>query len=256
MIKIFLLPFVLLLGISPSHAQLEKIDTDRPDQTEGATITPKKWIQFEMGVSRQQNNQAEHEFSLPTLLTRYGISKRIELRLITSMLSFSDQTNPGSKNSYGLAPVTIGTKISISEERKWIPKTTLLLHITMPWLASKKLKADKLAPTLKLSMQNSLSKILGIGYNLGAVWDGFNDNPGWIYSLSPGFNITEKWYAYIEAFGTFTNGEEAQNNIDGGFAYTINNNTKVDLSAGFGISKKSPVWYIAIGASIRIKTGK
>ena len=256
MIKIFLLPCVLLAGASAAFAQLEKIDTDRPDQTESPVLTPKKWIQFEMGFSRQQNNPSENEFMIPTLLTKYGISKRFDLRLITSIKRFPDQSIPGNNYTIGLEPVEIGTRMAISEERKWIPKTSVLFHLAIPWLASKKLKADKLAPSFRFSMQHSLSKIIGIGYNLGAEWDGFNDNPGWIYTFTTGYTLSEKFTGYLEVFGSLINGEEAQHNIDGGISYIINNNSKVDLSSGFGLTKDSPVWYLAIGASIRFKTGK
>ena len=105
-------------------------------------------------------------------------------------------------------------------------------------------------------MQNTISKLIGIGYNLGAEWDGFSDDPAWIYTLSPGFNISEKWYGYVEVFGSISKDSKPKHNIDGGFAYWINRDFKVDLSSGFGVSKKAPDWYIAIGASFRFKTGK
>ena len=96
---------------------------------------------------------------------------------------------------------------------------------------------------------------MGLGYNLGADWDGFSNTTTWAYTISPGFNLGEKWYSYIEAFGFIAKDEPAQHNIDGGVAYYINDNTKVDISSGFGISKTAPDWYFAIGASIRFKKG-
>ena len=105
-------------------------------------------------------------------------------------------------------------------------------------------------------MQNTLSKIIGIGYNIGAEWDGYRNNATWVYTFSPGFNIGEKWYSYIEVFGTFSKQNSPEHSLDGGAAYYVNSNFKVDISAGFGISETAPDWYIAIGASMRFKTGK
>ena len=45
--------------------------------------------------------------------------------------------------------------------------------------------------------------------------------------------------------------ETASHTIDGGFAYYITNNTKLDISAGKGLSAASMDYYIALGASFR-----
>lgn len=46
------------------------------------------------------------------------------------------------------------------------------------------------------------------------------------------------------------------NNIGAGFAYYVNDNFKIDASAGFGLSKEAPDKFYSIGASFRFKTGK
>lgn len=250
-IRFHLAMLLLLLCGSPCFAQEEKIDTDRPDQTESAVITPKHWLQLEFGLSRQQNDRSSSEFNLPTLLTKYGLGKRIDLRLETTIV----QTNDGTRAT-GLVPVELGARVALCEEKKFIPKTSLLFHVAIPGLASKAFKAKHLAPNFRFSMQHSLSKIVGLGYNLGAEWDGFSPVPAWIYTLSTGFNLGEKWYAYTELFGEIKKAEPAQHSFDAGIAFFLNGNMKVDLSGGVGISKESPDWYMAIGYSFRFKTGK
>jgi len=257
MFKYLLLPVSFLCITALCKAQVEKIDTDRPDQTESAVLVPKKWFQFEMGFSKQVNNSTENEFQLPTLLSKYGISKRFELRLITTLQTNTDKSNPALKQTNtGLTPVEIGAKIALWEEQKLLPKTSLIFHVGIPGLASKYYRADHLAPNFRFTMQHSLGKNIGLGYNVGAEWDGVNKEATWIYTFAPGFNISEKWYGYVEAFGFISKANKAQHSLDGGIAYYINNNFKIDLSSGFGISKEAPDWYIAIGASFRFKTGK
>jgi len=254
-----LLALFLLFNVccSTALAQLDRIDTDRPDQTESPVVLPKNWLQLELGVSIQKNEAHDNEFLLPTLLTKYGLLKNLELRLITSVRRYQTIDNSGNTvYQNGIEPVEFGAKIGLVEEKKWIPKTSLLFHVVIPTLASKDLKADKLAPNFLFSMQNTISEKMGLGYNLGAEWDGTNNEPGWIYSISPGFNVGENWYMYIEAFGTISKLESPQHNIDGGLAYYVNNNTKLDISGGFGISKAAPAWYLAVGGSWRFKTGK
>ena len=88
------------------------------------------------------------------------------------------------------------------------------------------------------------------------LWERFGEDPAYIYTLTTGFNLAEKWYAYIEAFGSVWKKEKPEHSVDGGVAYYINDNFKIDLSAGFGINEKAQDNYIAIGASFRFKTGK
>jgi Putative MetA-pathway of phenol degradation len=256
MTKIILLLFTVFFSTAVA-AQTDKIETDRPDQTETPFTTPKKWVQLEMGFNSQRNTPGNNEFFSPTLLSKYGISHKVELRVITTVQTNSFiQIPQGTTYQTGLTPVEIGGKISFWEEKKWVPKTSLIFHFAVPKLASKKFKADKLAPNFRFTLQNSLSKNIALGYNLGAEWDGFTNEPTWLYTFAPGFNLSEKWYGYIEAFG-FINKEDApQHSLDGGIAYFMNNNLKVDFSAGFGITETAPDYYIAIGASLRFKAVK
>lgn len=257
MIKYAISCFAFIAFISPCFAQTEKIDTDRPDQTESAVLVPKKWVQFEMGFSKQVNSASENEFQHPTLLSKYGISRRIEFRLITTIQTNTDFSNPLiKKTNTGLTPVEIGAKIALWEENKLLPKTSLIFHVGIPRLASAAYRADHLAPNFRFTMQHSLTKNIGLGYNAGAEWDGINKEATWIYTFAPGINIGKKWYAYIEAFGFISKVNNPEHSLDGGIAYYIKPDFKIDLSSGFGISKAAPDWYVAVGGSIRFKTGK
>ncbi len=257
MIKIILVQVFLFCCSNWCFAQVEKIDTDRPDQTESAVLVPKKWMQFEMGFSKQANNPSEAEYQYPTLLSKYGISKRFEFRLITTLQSNTEIINPSFKRTNsGLTPVEVGAKVALWEENKLLPKTSLIFHVGIPGLASAYYKPDHLAPNFRFTMQHSLGKNIGLGYNLGAEWDGVSKEATWIYTLAPGFNISERWYGYVEAFGFISKIAKPQHSLDGGIAYYFTHNFKADLSAGFGISKEAPDWYIAMGASFRFKTGR
>lgn len=243
-----------LLPCCPAAAQdLERMETDRPDQTECPFIVPKKWIQAEMGFNYEKTSPALNTFIYPTLLTKYGLSQKLELRLITTLLSEREHRIPGPVTNAGLEPVEIGCKAALLEEKGFRPKTSLIAHIAIPALSSEKFKPDKFAPNFVFTMQHTISSTMAIGYNLGAAWDGFSNSPAWIYRLSPGFNLGTRFYAYIEAFGFIQKNETANHNIDGGVAYYFNNDIKLDLSAGKRLSATSINYYIALGASFRFK---
>lgn len=176
---------IILFCLSISiYAQESPIDTDRPDQTESAFTVPKNWLQMEAGFGFQQNTKGNKEISIPTLLTKYGISRKIELRLITTLISNADISQPsGIEYKTGLEPVEIGAKISLWEEKKWMPKTSLIFHFAIPAFASKANKINSVSPNFRFTLQNSISENITIGYNIGAEWDGENTGPTYIYNL-------------------------------------------------------------------------
>ena len=252
MTKINLLIAFLLICIS-IRAQEEKIDTDRPDQTESVNTVPPYYFQAEFGFNKENTIYENYDLIYPTALLKYGLRK-FELRLVTTYRSSYEQLIPNPKWTRGFDPIEIGFKAILVEEKKIFPKTSLLAHIGIPALSSKSFRSDHFAPSFRIVLQKSFINFFGLGSNLGAEWDGFTSTPIWLYTFSPGFTIGEKWYAYIEAFGFVQKNELPQHNIDGGIAYYINNDVKIDVSSGFGISEASPKNYFALGISFRVNT--
>ncbi|HMJ47385.1 MAG TPA: transporter [Ferruginibacter sp.] len=245
----------IFINITP--AQLLPIDTDRPDLTESAFLVPKKWLQFEAGFSYQVNNNTEKEYFTPSLLSKYGLTDRIELRLITSILTQSRSALAQDiNNETGLEAVEIGAKIGLTEEKDIFPKTSFIFHVAIPGLSSTAFKPGKVAPDFRFTMQHTLSPKTSAGYNLGCEWDGFSNDPAYIYTLTLGYVPANKWYSYIEGFGSFKKQEIPQHSLDGGLAYLVTINFKIDLSSGFGLTETAPQWYIAFGISARINTNK
>jgi hypothetical protein len=100
-------------------------------------------------------------------------------------------------------------------------------------------------------MQHTLGEQTALGYNLGAEWNGFSNQATWIYTFAPGINIGKRGYAYIEAFGSIVRREKPAHAVDGGFAYYVNDNIKLDVSAGAGLSEQAIDNYVALGLSFR-----
>jgi hypothetical protein len=251
LIKTFSIFFLVQYSIT-AFTQ-ERIDTDRPDQTESTVTVPKKYFQWEAGINFEHRNVTDNSLSVPTSLFKYGLTNRFELRLETEFNSTLAIKPVADKKVAGLQPVEVGFKLACWEEKKWMPKTSLIVHLGVPNLASEVYRAPHLAPSFRFTMQNSINENTAIGYNIGAGWDGFHTTPIWLYTFAPGFDIGRRWYGYLELFGFLRRMEAPEHSIDGGIAFYVNNDFKIDLSSGLGISKTSPDYYVAAGASIRFK---
>lgn len=235
--------------------QTGQIELDRPDQTETPIIVPKRWFQAELGFNVEKNQEGLTQLVHPTILSKYGLSNRIEIRLITEYITqeTSRQVTSGNNAITGLVPVQIGGKLSLSEEIKWMPKTSFIVHLVIPKAATKEFRQTNWAPNFRFVMQNTLSNSVALGYNIGAEWDGNTKDPSWVYTLAPGFNLSERIYFYVEAFGLLKKGEHPQHALDGGFAYAITKNIKIDLSGGNRISHYNELnYYFSLGFSFRI----
>jgi hypothetical protein len=253
MIKYFFSTCLFFSLLYSATAQIDPIDTDRPDQTESPVTINKKWIQIEHGFDVERDNQISI-FGSGTLF-RYGLLKNIELRLETDFI-YTPSTNFSHAATTELQPIVFGTKISLWEEKKWVPKTSILIHTGIPFLAARSFKNFNAQPDIKLAFQNNLSQTISWGYNVGVEWDGENPSPYYIYTFSNGINLSKKLYGFLEVFGSVNKAELPQHNFDTGLSLLINNNCKIDISSVAGLTKSAPDWSIAIGISVRFKTMK
>lgn len=258
MYKLFL--FVCFcFTVLPVLAQKDIIETDRPDQTESPSIVPKNWVQLEMGFLQQTEKYSktykDRFFQHPTLLSKYGLSKCFEFRLITEFTTEKTESSNFTDVTSGINNIQFGGKVNFFDEKKLRPKTSLIAHYNFGF--TRKYGIDTADGfNFRFTMQNTISPVVSLGYNIGMQWEKFYSAPAYIYTFAPGFNISEKWYAYIEAFGFIRKNRPPENSVDAGIAYNVNNNFKLDISAGLGLSEDAPDRYFAIGASYRFKTGK
>jgi len=247
--KPLFIALALLVG-KVSLAQPEKIDTDRPDQTESAVLVPVKYFQGEFGFGKENLKNNSYHLIHPTFLLKYGLSQRFELRLESEVASEYLLT-PQTKTTISLEPVEIGSKISLFQEKGLFPKTSLIVHLGLPFATSNYDKHQNLFPSFRFTCSHTITEKIGIGYNAGAEWDGYNNKPAWLYTLSPNFSIGKRWYSYVEAFG-FYHTDSWEHNIDGGLAYYLSNDAKIDLSGGFGLGSSILKNYLSLGFSFRL----
>jgi len=100
-----------------ANGQPEKIDTDRPDQTESAALVPRNYFQAEIGLNRENLSMSDYRLIHPTVLLRYGFRK-IEWRVEAVFHSDREEQISQPKWTTGLDPVEVGIKAAIIEEKK------------------------------------------------------------------------------------------------------------------------------------------
>jgi hypothetical protein len=245
-----LLLYLLLLPLSVAAQKdsIPELEADRPDQTETPSIVPKRYFQFETGFVFERTDPRSKQIVHPSTLWKYGLNGNIELRLITELNTIKEAGTSVS----GLIPIAIGFKTKISEEKGLIPKTSLIAHMNMRSLASKEFQTEKYAPEFRFTMQHTLSSNISLGYNLGMEWDGESNDPEYIYTLTSGFGISEKFGCYIELYGFAAKAHTADHRFDAGITYLPTDWLMLDASGGFGVSKTAPQNFFGMGFTVRV----
>ena len=115
---------LLILGATTTHlsGQTPFIQTDRPGESEFPSIVPSGYIQSENGFLRERQSSTSKTIKYPSALWKYGLSKGLELSLITELVCKKDS----SKNETGLKPITIGFKVNICQKKESFLKLHLL----------------------------------------------------------------------------------------------------------------------------------
>ena len=240
--RIFLL---LLISVSALAQSEGRIETDRPDQTECPFIVKKGFIQAELGFNRSTS-----ECLFPTSLVKYGLSKRFELRYVSVL-----GQEPGRETRFQTE--AIGFKWALVQPSGWKPRTSVIVHYNWDHqnrdFSEKNLRGHSIGDVV-FTMQNDFDERYGIGYNLGTEMHSNGSFEG-IYRIAPNRLIGKKGYAYVEVFGRFPASEFADHSYDGGFAYYVNEDVKLDISAGQSLLHPED-YYFAVGLSFRFRVNR
>ena len=233
----------LLLWSFVALAQSEgRIETDRPDQTECPFIVKMGYLQAELGF-----NRSSQEYLFPTSLVKYGLSKRIELRYVSVLAQ-----EPGQEIRFQTE--AIGFKWALFSPMGWKPRTSVIVHYNWDHdnrdFSEKNLRGHSIGEVV-FTMQNDFNNRSGIGYNIGTEMHSNGSFEG-IYRVAPNVLIGKKGYAYAEVFGRFPASEFADHSYDAGFAYYVNEDLKLDISAGQSFLHPED-HYVAIGLSFRFR---
>lgn len=234
--------FFLLCSFMALAQSEGRIETDRPDQTECPFIVKKGFLQAELGFNRSTS-----EYLFPTSLIKYGLSKRFELRYVSVLAQ-----EPGQEIRFQTE--AIGFKWALLQPSGWKPRTSVIVHYNWDHqnrdFSEKNLRGHSIGDVV-FTMQNDLNDRCGIGYNVGTELHSNGSFEG-IYRVAPNVLIGKMGYAYVEVFGRFPASEFADHSYDAGFAYYLNEDVKLDVSAGQSFLHPAD-YYVAIGLSFRLR---
>ncbi len=245
-ILLFALPVILPLLLTAQ----DKIETDRPTETQNAGLMPTGKLQGEIGFRKEQQQAGEYSYQHPNAVFRYGLFKVLELRLVTAFETEKEGT-PKVTN-HGLQPVEAGIKARLYQSKDTSFIVSLYGHLGLPHFASKNYELDKAFYRARLLLQNKLTEKIKVNYNVGREWDSRNIEQTWMYSISPQIELSDKWQLLLEEYATFQQSGAPEHYLDAGVAFGFTNNLQLDINAGKGLNPAAADYFIDAGVSFRL----
>jgi hypothetical protein len=234
----------------------QNISTDRPSNTDNSSTLEKNLLQFETGVLKShlyQINPREVSYTLPTFQLRYGLSKKIEIRVLEEFgfTRLIPDTFGIIEQTPGLNSIQVGTKIQIFKKKISAFEFALLSQFVLPKFTNQTLTLQN---TTKLLGSYRINNDLNLGFSIGYANDyAIKTNSKLTYSLLLGKNIASKAAIFFECYGNELN-NKFFHNCDTGIAYLIKDNVQIDFYFGTGINHA--MFFSSLGLSWYLKPKK
>ena len=239
----------------PAHAQDEVlVSPDRPGFGTGSEVLGAGCIQWETGFECL-HILGTHILTLPTTLFRFGVHRRVELRMeYTGVMAIFDHPDddPASQDEQLYTPehLLLGTKILLWDHRggtlnqAWVPRTSVLCYLGLP-MTTFMAQTWPVVGSIDFLFENNVTDWLSIGYDLGVRWNDWAPTPDIFASLGLNFAPTDRLGLFIESYNIFdpdatelTTGKTYTHchvNLDFGLTYAVHPRVQLDAYAGFNV---------------------
>ena len=240
----------MLTGAAGTSAQSPELVTDRPDQTESATVVPRGLLQVETGyLFTREGDVGSH--AAPGTLFRIGFGGRTELRLGHAGVM-------GAEGRRGAGDSELGAKVNlISRADGWRPELAFLGGLSLP-TGDSRFSSDGADPSFLVAFAHELRSGLSLGYNAGAAWESSPDGPArdafLVYSLALGVGVTDRLGAFFEVFGDrqVTAAPATGVSADAGLTFLVTDIVQLDVSVGRALRGPADDLFVGTGLSLRL----
>ncbi len=233
----------------------ETITTSRPGQAFTPLSVGKNVFQVQTGMNI---NGARFDLiddkingAVYSALFRYGVMKRVEFRTQFGVTRI--KVKPSDQELGGLSSFALGTKINLLNGEGNKPKIGIQADFFLP-AVDDDFQADNIGTSIVLAHTQGLNEDLALSTNFGVFWDGNGSDPVGSYVLNLGFPVSGDLSSFIEIYG-FYSSNSFDVLLDGGFAYALNDDLLVDLSAGYGSNDGIKQFFVDFGVSWRTRFG-
>ena len=241
-------------------SEREQIETDRDSFTPAtATVAAGRTV-FESAYSFIENRNTANSHSYPEIVTRIGLTKRLELRLgwnfeaggggsVSSGDAGGELEEPGSRQE---SQALYGFKLGLTEQRGWIPKSACIIQGTTPTSGPESFTDFQLGYVFGWKFLDDWQLDSSLRYiATKEEGDHFNE---WAPSIVLKVPVAEKWNVHGEYFGIFTDGRTHGSNaqyFSPGVHYLITPDLEVGVRLGWGLNQDAASFFVNVGFGLQ-----
>ena len=240
-------------------AEQEPLETDRDSFTFAATTVGAGRTLVESAYTFIDNRNVPNSNSLPELITRIGLTDRIEFRLgwnyeaggggAVSSADSGDQETPGLKYE---SQISYGFKFALTKQNSWLPESACVIQGTTPTAGPENSSQVLVGYVFGWKLFNDWKLDSAIRYGTETEsGDHFNQ---WAPSVVLKAPLNKRWNVHGEYFGIFTDGRATNTNaqyLSPGISYLITDNCEVGIRLGWGIDRDAANFFENIGFGVR-----
>jgi hypothetical protein len=239
------------------------LETDRPDFTEASSTVGRGRIQLEAGYTfftDREGGTTSRLHSFPEMLWRIGMfADWFELRIGQNFAHVRTVAFEEILEDVGGAnDLYLGVKLALTEQKKSLPETALILQTFVP-TGHDDFTAGELLPGFNYLfgwdiVEDCLSAGGSFQINRLVEDDHFfvvvaqSMTVG--YRLSPQIGAYTEWFAFYPA-GSISPDVGPEHYFDGGFTYLVNDNFQLDIRAGVGLNDHAVDFFTGAGFGLR-----
>lgn len=239
----------------------DEIETDRDSFTPATSVVGRGRTVIESAYSFLDNRKVAETHSLPEFIARYGISKRIEMRL-----GYNYEVGGAGNPTSGNVPDDLEDKPHLEHESRFLYGAKVWLSQQNDWMPKSSVILQGFTPTSGEATATSFSATYVFGWQLpnNWVWDSamrystgnFEEDSFNVWSPSTVLKLPlgKKWKAHVEYFGVFTEGratESVQHFFSPGIHYLITPDLEIGVRVGWGLNDQSPNFFSNVGGGYR-----
>ena len=239
----------------------DHIETDRDSFTPSTrTVDRERWI-VESSYSFIDNRLKAETHSFPELLMRYGLTKRIELRLGGNYEvggAGADVSGAGGTEALergGLvreSQLLYGLKLRVTEQDRWRPESSVILQGHTPASGPDPATAVSVGYVFGWELPDDWK--LDSSLRFGADSEGHDRFEEWSPSVVLRKTLGERWNVHAEYFGHFSQNKEHEfvhHIFSPGVHYLVTPNVEIGVRLGWGLNDQSARFFSNAGLGYR-----
>jgi hypothetical protein len=234
----------------------EPLVTDRPDFTESSSVVGSGVLQLESGITYSSFQNGTDVTTIPEILARWGVAKKLELRFLLPTYS---RESGGGGNASGFLSSGVGFKYELAQGGGsgflGGMEAAVIAATTIP-TGTSDLASSKWQPSAALAASWEFAPNVGIGTNLGVARPADDDNrytTVWA-SVAVGVGLNKATSVFFELYGFNREEDRGPNTatFQTGLVYLFNNDLQADVRVARRLTDRGVDCLAGAGISWRL----